>query len=80
MGSYCPGLVSLNDPKLVRLKGTKALLLGVVVVPGRRNVSSQIMKISASILPSSRSNWFSGVGSIAGLVQSRCDQQHVLRL
>jgi hypothetical protein len=56
MGSYCPGLVSLNDPKLVRLKGTKALLLGVVVVPGRRNVSSQIMKISASMVLSQ--GWF----------------------
>jgi hypothetical protein len=57
--NYRRGLVPLKEPRLVRSKGTNALLLGVVVVSGRRNVSSLNMKISASMWPSSKSNWLS---------------------
>jgi hypothetical protein len=49
------------------------LVLGVAVVSGRRNASSQIM----NMLPSARSNWFSYIGFMTWLVQSRYDRQHV---
>ena len=77
---YLRGLASLNDPKFVRLKGTNALLFAVVVACGRRNVSSQIMKISASMLPSARSHELTYVGFMTGPVRSGCDRQHLFRL
>jgi hypothetical protein len=67
----------LNDPKFVRLKGTNAPLLAVVVASGRRNVSSQIMKISASMLPSARPHELTYVGFLTGPVRSGCDRQHL---
>jgi hypothetical protein len=62
----CRRLVSLRGLKLSRLKGTKALMLGVVVVSERLNVSSRIMKISASMLPSRKSSCFPYVGFVTG--------------
>jgi hypothetical protein len=53
------------------------LVLGVVVVSGRRNASSQIIKTSTNMLPSPRSNWFSYIGFMTWLVQSRYDLQRV---
>jgi hypothetical protein len=70
----------LNDPKFFRLKGTNALLFAVVVASGRRNVSSQIMKISASMLPSARPHELTYVGFMTGSVRSGCDRQHLFRL
>jgi hypothetical protein len=70
----------LNDPKFFRLKGTNALLFAVVVASGRRNVSSQIMKISASMLPSARPHELTYVDFMTEQVRSGCDRQHLFRL
>jgi hypothetical protein len=51
-----------------------------VVACGRRNVSSQIMKISASMLPSARPHELTYVGFMTGPVRSGCDRQHLFRL